>query len=123
MNTVTVDAGDDVAAIVEAFGACLSGPTDALCLLVRFRVREPDRETVRSAFQSVRNKTLHEPGCGVFELDEEAANPGGFVIYERWRSLADLETHLRKGHTAELRALFHSLIIEGPDFQVLRPAA
>ena len=121
MDTVTVEAGDDAAAIAKAFGAQLPNPANALSVLARFTVRESDRDTVKSAFRQARTQTLDETGCRVFELNEDPQNPGGFLVYERWRSLADLELHLRKGHTAELRTLFHRLIVEGPEFQVLLP--
>jgi quinol monooxygenase YgiN len=119
MDTITVEAGDDVAAIVKAFEAQLPNPANSLSLLARFVVQESDRDTVKSAFRHARTQTLDEPGCRVFELNEDPQNPGGFLVYERWRSLADLEVHLRKDHTAELRTLLHRLIVEGPEFQVL----
>jgi quinol monooxygenase YgiN len=122
MDTIKVEAGDDIAAIVKAFGAQLPNPTNSLSLLARFGVRESDLETIKSAFAHSRSQTLAEPGCEIFELNEDAQNTGGFVVYERWRSLADLEAHLRKDHTIELRTLFHRLIIDGPEFQVLLPA-
>jgi quinol monooxygenase YgiN len=121
MDRITVEAGDDVAAIVNAFGAQLPHPAGPLSLLVRFGVRDWDRDTVKSAFRHARTGTLDEPGCLVFELNEDPQNPGRFLVYERWGSLADLEAHLRNDNTAELRTLFHRLIVDGPEFQVLLP--
>lgn len=122
MTTINIDVSDDIVAIVKTFGAQLRNPGDAVSLLARFVVGESDREAIKSAFQKVRTLTLEEVGCQVFELNEDSHGPGHFIIYERWSSLADLETHLRKDHTAELRSLFHRLIVEGPEFQVLLPA-
>jgi quinol monooxygenase YgiN len=121
MDKITVEAGDDVATIVKAFGAQLPNPASPLSLLARFAVRNSDRDTVKSAFRQARSQTLNEPGCLVFELNEDSQDPGRFLVYERWGSPADLEAHLRKDHTAELRALFHRLIVDGPEFQVLLP--
>jgi len=123
MDRITVEAGDDVASIVKAFGAQLPNPESSLSLLARFTVRESDRDTVKAAFRQARTQTLNGPGCRVFDLNEDPQNPGGFLVYERWRSLSDLEAHLRKDHTAELRTLFHRLIVGGPEFQVLLSTA
>jgi len=121
MDTITVEAADDVATIIKAFGAQLPSPANAVSLLARFMVRASDRDAIKSAFRHARTQTLDEPGCRVFELNEDALDPGCFVVYEQWRSLADLEAHLRNDHTAELRTLFHRLIVDGPEFQVLLP--
>jgi quinol monooxygenase YgiN len=121
LDTIKIEAGDDITAIVNAFGAQLPNPANPLSLLARFGVRESDRETVKSAFAHTRSQTLTEPGCEIFELNEDPQKPGRFLVYERWRSLAGLEAHLRKKHAAELRTLFHGLIIDGPEFQVLLP--
>ncbi len=122
MDRITIEAGDDVAAIIKAFGAQLPNPANSLSLLARSMVRDSDRDTVKSAFRRARCRTLDEPGCRAFELNEDPQNPGGFFVDERWRSLADLEAHLRKDHAAELRTLSHRLIVDGPEFQVLFPA-
>jgi quinol monooxygenase YgiN len=122
MDAIKVEAGDDIAKIINTFGTQLPNPAHSLSLLARFEVCESDRETIKFAFAHARSQTLAEPGCGVFELNEDAQNPGRFVLYERWRSLADLEVHLRKDHTTKLRSLFLRLIADGPEFQVMLPA-
>jgi quinol monooxygenase YgiN len=122
MNTIVIDADDAIAAIIQTFGARLQDPASSLSLLGRFAVRESGREQIKSAFSRARSRTLDEPGCQIFELNEDPQQPGHFLVYERWRSLADLGVHLRTAHIAELRALFHGLIIDGPEFQVLVPA-
>jgi len=42
-----------------------------------------------------------------------------FVMFEQWRSLADLEAHLRTEHVAELRATLDKLLVGSPEFEVL----
>jgi quinol monooxygenase YgiN len=121
MNTIVIDEDDTIAAIIQTFGARLQNPAIPLSLLGRFAVQESGREAIKSAFNRAKSRTLDEPGCQVFELNEDPQQPGHFLVYERWRSLADLGAHLRAAHIAELRALFHSLIIDGPEFHVLVP--
>jgi quinol monooxygenase YgiN len=122
MNTIVIDRDDTIAAIIRTFEARLQNSAGPLSLLARFAVQEPHREAVKSAFIRTRSRTLDEPACQVFELNEDSQQPGHFLIYEKWRSLTDLEAHLRAAHIAGLRALFHRLIVDGPEFQVLLPA-
>jgi quinol monooxygenase YgiN len=122
MNTIVIDTDDTIAAIIQTFGARLQNRAGSLSLLARFAVEEPDRDAIKSAFNRTRSRTLDEPGCQVFELNEDPQQRGHFLVYEKWRSLTDLEAHLRAAHVAGLRALFHRLIVDGPEFQVLIPA-
>jgi quinol monooxygenase YgiN len=123
MSPNKIDANDDVAAIIEAFRTQLHDPVNSLSLLVRFEVAERDGEAVVAAFEQAKSRTLNERGCFVFELNRDPRGPGRFVVYERWRSLTDLEEHLRTDYVAELRSVFNRLILGEPEFQVLLPAA
>jgi quinol monooxygenase YgiN len=123
MSANKIEANDDVAAIIEAFRSQLHDAVNSLSLLVRFEVAERDGEAVVAAFEQAKSRTLNERGCFVFELNRDPWGPGRFVVYERWRSLTDLEEHLRTDYVAELRSVFNGLILGEPEFQVLLPAA
>jgi uncharacterized protein YndB with AHSA1/START domain/quinol monooxygenase YgiN len=115
--------GDDVAAIVEAFRAELHDPAGPLALLVRFEVHKAEARKVEAAFRAARAGTLKEPGCRAFHLNQAPRDAGRFSVYEQWRNLADLETHLRTEYIRGLRAEFDALMIGAPEFHVLLPAA
>jgi quinol monooxygenase YgiN len=123
MNTVTIDASDDSAIILRAFGAELRDPAKPLSLLVRFAVKVSDVEKVEASFSKARAQTLDESGCRVFELNRDPRDPCRFVVYEQWRSLADLEAHFRKDYFSAARAELSEMIVGTPEFQVLLPAA
>ena len=123
MNTVSVNAKDDIATIIEALRAELRDPAKPLALLVRFSVTAGNSAKVEAAFGRARPQTLNEPGCRAFELNRDARDPGRFVVYEQWRTLADLEAHFRTDYFSRLRAEFNALIADGPEFRVLLPAA
>jgi quinol monooxygenase YgiN len=118
-----MDSTDDVASIIGAFGAQLAGTSGSLALMVRFGVQEADVPRVQAGFAAIRTPTLAESGCLRFELNREARNPARFVVYERWRSLADLEAHLRTSYVAELRRQLDAVIVGVPEFHVLLPEA
>jgi quinol monooxygenase YgiN len=122
MHAITLDAGDDVAAIIQALRSELRDPTKPLSLLVRFEVEKAHGEKVEAAFGAAIPPTLNEPGCVVFNLNRDSRDPGRFVVYEQWRNLADLEAHLRKDYVSRLRTELNKLIAGAPEFQVLLPA-
>jgi quinol monooxygenase YgiN len=121
MNTVTIDASDDSATILRAFGAELRDPAKPLSLLVRFTVEASDAAKVEASFGKARALTVNEPGCRAYELSRDPRDQGRFVVYEQWRSLADLEAHFRKDYFSAVRAELKELIVDTPEFQVLLP--
>ena len=113
---------DDVSAIIAMFAEGLPDPTGPLAILVQFHVREGTQELVEAAFAEAGVATAAEPGAIVYGLHRERREPTRFVVYERWRSLADLEVHLRTPYITALRRLLDGLIIDTPEFRVLAPA-
>ena len=114
---------DDVSAIVASFAAELDDPAKPLSLLVRFQVSDGTQERVEEAFAAAGRETHKESGAIAYHLNREARDATRFVVYERWRSLGDLEAHLRTPYIATLRAELDRLIVGVPEFHVLRPAA
>lgn len=121
MSNLKIEPDDDSAAILQMFRAELRNPAEPLSVLVRFNVKEDDAEKVVSAFGHARALTLSEPGCRAYDLNRDPRVPGRFVVYEQWRSLADLEAHFLKPYFSALRSEFNPRIVGTPDFQVLLP--
>jgi Antibiotic biosynthesis monooxygenase len=60
--------------------------------------------------------------AGLIEAHREGQDATGFAVYEQWRSLADLDRHLRTPYVTRLRDRL-SRVMEGePEFRVLLPA-
>src|SRR5689334_6460576 len=100
MNPVRIEPQDDASAIAAAFGRQLKNPAMPFALMVRFQVRDGTQDEVEAAFARASTKTRSESGVIAFDLNREAGDPTRFVVYERWRTLADLEAHLRTPHVA-----------------------
>ena len=66
-------------------------------------------------------QTVREAGVLAYQLHREPDNPSGFIVYERWRSLEDLEGHLRTTYIAALRAEIDAVLEGQPSFQVMLP--
>lgn len=111
----------DISNLIAAFGAELYDRAQPFGLLVRFEVRKGTEDEVINAFQAARTPTSQEAGVLTFELHQEGRTPSQFVVYERWRSLADLDAHLRTSYITALRACLDRLIVGAPEFRVLNP--
>ena len=120
MTAPTLDY-DDVSAIVSAFEAQLGDRTCAFALFARFRVAEGAQARVKRAFDKAVAPTLQEAGVLDYQPHRDPKDPTGFVVYERWKSLDDLEAHLRTPYIAELRQVIDAVITGTPGFNPLRP--
>jgi quinol monooxygenase YgiN len=118
--TTTTDL-DDVSAIVSAFETQLGGRTIPFAMIARFRVTEDSQARVEQAFEKAVPPTLREPGVLAYQPHRDPTDTAGFVVYERWKSLDDLEAHLRTSYIAELGQEIDAVITGAPEFNLLRP--
>ena len=118
MNTAEKD---EVGGIIAAFATQVGDRHRPLALIARFRVRAGAGARVEKAFAEASIQTAREAGVLAYQLHREPDNPDGFVVYERWRSLRDLERHLRATYVAALRAEIDAVMEGQPSFQVLLP--
>ncbi len=118
MNTANPQ--DEVSAVTRTFGAGLRDPTRPFTLLVRFQVRPAMTERIVAAFAKAAVPTQPEEGMIAFELNRECADSTRFVVHERWRSLADLDAHLRTPYI-EQRAEVDRALVGKPEFVLLEP--
>lgn len=112
---------DEVGEIIAAFAAQVRDRRRPVALLARFRVRTGAGPGIEKAFAEAATQTAREAGVLAYQLHREPENADAFVVYERWRSLEDLEAHLRTSYVGALRAAIDAAI-EGPaSFQVMLP--
>ena len=114
---------DEVGGIIAAFAAQVGERHRALALIARFRVRAGAGPRIENAFAEASAQTASEAGVLAYQLHREPNNPDSFVVYERWRSLDDLEAHLRTPYIAALRAEIDAVMDGQPDFRVILPTA
>lgn len=117
----SADADDEVSAIIASFGAALQDVTKPLAILAQFQVRDGTQALVEDAFAHASVSTANESGVIAYELHRERQAPTRFVVYEQWRSLADLEAHLRTPYIRALRRIIDGAMVGTPEFRVLMP--
>lgn len=112
---------DEVGTIIAAFAGQIGERHVPLALIGRFRVRSGMGPGIERAFAKASGLTESEAGARAYQLHRDADNPDAFIVYERWRSLDDLEAHLRTPYIAALRADINAVIEGQPHFQVILP--
>lgn len=119
----STDLDDDVSAIIASFGAALQDVSKPLAILAQFQVRDGTQDLVEAAFAEASVSTAEEPGVIAYQVHRERQAPTRFVVYERWRSLADLDAHLRTPYIRALRRVIDGAVVGTPEFRVLMPRA
>lgn len=119
MNTTT-DL-DDVSAIIGAFETQLGNRTIPFAMIARFQLTEDALSRVEQAFEKAVPPTRQEPGVLAYQPHRDPAIATGFVVYECWKSLNDLDAHLRTPYIVELRREIEAAMTGAPEFNLLRP--
>jgi quinol monooxygenase YgiN len=87
--------------------------SEPLTVVARVRAKKGQEARLRQELQRLVAPTRAEAGCLRYDLHESKAEPGWFLLYETWKSQADLDAHFQ---TPYLKAFFHLVpeISDGP---------
>ena len=67
--------------------------------------------------------TRKEKGCITYDLNRDSKDAKRYVVYERWKSLADLAAHMKTDHIRTLLEALPDLTEGAPELRILLPAA
>ncbi len=85
----------------------------AYYLCARIRATDPERlPETRQALRHLESMTQHEPACHQFQVLEDTARAGDFLLWECWEGKAGLEAHYQAPHTQSLLAQKLTEIVE-----------
>jgi len=70
----------------------------SLTVIAYIFAKRGEEQRVRAELLSLVDETRKEKGCINYDLHESEENPAHFLMYENWRSAADLEVHARSAH-------------------------
>lgn len=96
-------------------------PSRPFVLLVSFQIKEGAAEKFEAAFAKASEETHKEKGCIAYDLSRDTSRPNHYLLYERWKSLADLEAHLSSEHMKTTLAQTGGLTAAPPTSQVFVP--
>ena len=74
------------------------GQEGEVCLNVVYTVQAGHENEAVDDLQKLAAETRKEPGNAMFLIHRSLEDPRKFMIYERYRSQADMETHLAKDY-------------------------
>ncbi|WP_447555124.1 putative quinol monooxygenase [Vreelandella sp. EE22] len=93
----------------------------AYYLCARIRATDPRRlDETRERLMHLQGMTQHEPGCHQFQVLEDSARAGDFLLWECWEGKAGLEAHYDAAHT---RTLLEHKLTEIVEITELAPPA
>ncbi|MBB3808562.1 putative quinol monooxygenase [Pseudochelatococcus contaminans] len=92
-------------------------------VIVRLNVKPEARDTFINGFAEVIPQARSAPGNYIFDLYQEAENPNGFVLLERWESAAAHEAHLGQPYSQKLDGIVPDTLAQPPERYLLRDVA
>jgi quinol monooxygenase YgiN len=108
--------------LVAKVKAELKDPTKPFTLTVQLQVKEGMQAKLEAGFSKAAKETRKEKGCLAYELNRDAKDSTRYLVYERWKSLADLEAHLKTPYITSLLDELKDLLTGPPEGKVLLPA-
>lgn len=79
-------------------------PTKPFAIVVTIKVKVGKEKEFEAAFAPCIAATKKEPGCISYELNRDPDHPSTYMNYEKFKSVAALEEHLKQPHTQKLLA-------------------
>jgi quinol monooxygenase YgiN len=80
--------------------------TSGYYVTAEIRVKDPSRvDETKAALAALARDTLFEPGCTIFTVHQDAAQPTRFVLWERFDDEQAFKAHGALPHTKAFGAL------------------
>ena len=94
--------GQDEHPAVKLIKSKVKDPAKPFAVLVTFQVKPGKEKDFEAAFRPAIAATKKEPGCVAYELNRDPDHPETYVMYEKFKSVAAVEEHLKAKYTQTL---------------------
>ncbi|MGV2068537.1 putative quinol monooxygenase [Agrobacterium sp. 22-226-1] len=84
--------------------------TETLTLIARLTAKPGCATTLGEALQALVSLTRAEAGSIDYHLHRDNDDPSVWILYENWRSRADLDAHFQQPYTTAVMARFPDLL-------------
>ena len=108
-------------AITVPIRAALKDPSKPFGMLVQIEVKEGAQARWEAAYQKAAAQTRQEEGMLDYILYRSALDARRYILYERWRSLSDLEAHVQTPYIIELQDEVKAVASDLVEVRVLLP--
>jgi len=116
--TVPAVQAEDENPIVTLVKTKVSDSSQPFGMTVQFKVREGSEKAFEQAFAAAVAGTRKEPGCLAYYLNRDVEDPSTFVVFERFKSVAALESHAKTAHVADVLKKITPLLAGDPAVKV-----
>ncbi|MFO0969047.1 MAG: putative quinol monooxygenase [Gemmataceae bacterium] len=101
--------------IIDAAKTAVSDPKKPFTMVVIVTVKEGKGKEFEDAFAPALKETRKEKGNIAYDLNRDLKDAAKYYVYERWRSIAALETHMETPHIKTLLSKLADLTTGAPE--------
>lgn len=101
----------------------LDKPEQPFVLIVNCTTKPGLADEFIEAMRAAGTQTVKEPGNLAYKTNQSRQEPNQFVLYEHWKSIAALDTHLKQPYLVKLLGQFDILLAEPPKLTLCLPVA
>jgi quinol monooxygenase YgiN len=109
---------EDENPIVTLVKSKLADKSKAFGMTVQFKVKKGEEKAFEEAFAAAVAGTRKEPGCLAYYLNRDIEDSSTFIVFERFKSVAALESHAKTPHVAEVLKKIGPLLDGDPSVKV-----
>lgn len=106
---------------LEALLATLGSASVPFVLLVECAIKPGFEPELRKFVAAAQKGTRREPGAIAYEIHQGADDTNRLIVFEKWRSFADLEQHFAQDYTIAVLTKLEEWSAEPVKLRVLRP--
>jgi len=104
--------------VVALVKSKVKDPAKPFALVVTIKAKAGKEKDLEAAFAPCLAATRKEPGCVAYELNRDPDDPTVYLMFEKFKSIAALNEHLKQAHTQKLLKALGTLTEEGPKAKV-----
>lgn len=90
-------------------------------MMVTLKPKSGQASKIVAGMKKATPPTRAEEGNTAYLLLQSPTDSESFVVYERWKSVAALEAHMKTPHIIELLKDLEPVLAEPPSMQVMKP--
>jgi quinol monooxygenase YgiN len=87
-------------------------------LLIQIKLKPGTEQKFAAEATKAAKETAREPGCEMYSFFDDLEQPGTVIVFEKWKSVAALKSHLEQPYTQSLLKLLGELKVE-PEIRLL----
>jgi quinol monooxygenase YgiN len=88
--------------VVALVKSKVKDPAKPFAMLVTITAKAGKEQDLEATFALCINASKKEAGCLAYELNRDPDEPASYVLFEKWKDVAALDTHLKAEHTTKL---------------------